>query len=193
MLAFVWCYSLGYPECCFKTVEVLFYFYPCQDSWELLSLCVRVKRMEVGSSTEGTMLSAGANELWLCLKLTPCFWILQLLEQNGGFGNSGPSRVPPAPGGPVNSSYGGGKCPSVTTSLSHRLFTGAQYSSEQISRVFSAGNWLYHSKELIVLLCLLCSWWNAEFYRAFGFKISQGKSSQGKIQEKQIWSHISTS
>ncbi|KAM7326671.1 hypothetical protein ACRRTK_015149 [Alexandromys fortis] len=36
--------------------------------------------------------------------LSPHLW---LLEQNGGFGNSGPSRAPPAPGGPVNSSYGG--------------------------------------------------------------------------------------
>lgn len=33
--------------------------------------------------------------------------ITELLEQNGGYGNSGPSRAPPPPGGPVNSSYSG--------------------------------------------------------------------------------------
>lgn len=54
----------------------------------------------------------------------------------------------------MNSSYGGGKCPSLTTSLSHRLFTRCPVFIRADIKGFSAGDWLYHSKELIVLLSL---------------------------------------
>lgn len=35
----------------------------------------------------------------------------QLLEQNGGYGNTAPARGPPPPGGPTSSGYGGGEYP----------------------------------------------------------------------------------
>ncbi|XP_041488045.1 cyclin-G-associated kinase isoform X3 [Microtus oregoni] len=47
------------------------------------------------------------QEIAAARNVNPKAPITELLEQNGGFGNSGPSRAPPAPGGPVNSSYGG--------------------------------------------------------------------------------------
>ncbi|XP_075799623.1 cyclin-G-associated kinase isoform X3 [Microtus pennsylvanicus] len=47
------------------------------------------------------------QEIAAARNVNPKAPITELLEQNGGFGNSGPSRAPSAPGGPVNSSYGG--------------------------------------------------------------------------------------
>ncbi|XP_012974068.1 cyclin-G-associated kinase isoform X3 [Mesocricetus auratus] len=47
------------------------------------------------------------QEIAAARNVNPKAPITELLEQNGGYGNSGSSRAPPPPGGPVNSSYSG--------------------------------------------------------------------------------------
>ncbi|XP_036056419.1 cyclin-G-associated kinase isoform X7 [Onychomys torridus] len=47
------------------------------------------------------------QEIAAARNVNPKAPITELLEQNGGYGNSGPSRAPPPPGGPVNNSYSG--------------------------------------------------------------------------------------
>ncbi|XP_037065190.1 cyclin-G-associated kinase isoform X4 [Peromyscus leucopus] len=47
------------------------------------------------------------QEIAAARNVNPKAPITELLEQNGGYGNSGPSRAPPTPGGPVNNSYSG--------------------------------------------------------------------------------------
>ncbi|XP_048639950.1 cyclin-G-associated kinase isoform X5 [Marmota marmota marmota] len=48
------------------------------------------------------------QEMAAARNLNPKAPITELLEQNGGCGNPGPSRVPPPAGGPVSSGYSGG-------------------------------------------------------------------------------------
>ncbi|XP_008840007.1 cyclin-G-associated kinase isoform X3 [Nannospalax galili] len=48
------------------------------------------------------------QEIAAARNVNPKAPITELLEQNGGYGNSGPSRAPPPPGGPMNSSSSGG-------------------------------------------------------------------------------------
>ncbi|XP_023556237.1 cyclin-G-associated kinase isoform X2 [Octodon degus] len=47
------------------------------------------------------------QEIAAARNVNPKAPIMELLEQNGGCGNPGPSRAPPVPGGPLSSSYSG--------------------------------------------------------------------------------------
>lgn len=48
------------------------------------------------------------QEIAAARNVNPKAPITELLEQNGGYGNPGPSRAPPTPGGPSSTSYSGG-------------------------------------------------------------------------------------
>lgn len=60
--------------------------------------------------------------------------LLQLLEQNGGYGNAVPSRGPPHPGGSSSGGYSGGECPlpcALHVPLRLPCFRGAQGTWQQ--------------------------------------------------------------
>nr|XP_045017415.1 cyclin-G-associated kinase isoform X3 [Jaculus jaculus] len=99
-----------------------------QDIWALgcilYLLCFRQHPFEDGAKlriVNGAMLKVNPEErlsiaevvrqlqeIAAARNVNPKAPITELLEQNGGYGNPGPSRGPPPPGGPASSGYSGG-------------------------------------------------------------------------------------